>query len=76
MEIIRKEDTTLEEKSIKFYTVICDIFYMSEDIIEYVLDADRKNDALDKSHYFLHRTAKGYKNIEVTILLIYSYMYT
>lgn len=54
IEIIKKEDPILGEKLTKFYQKSCDLDRISEDIVKYVLDADRVNGALEKVKTVLH----------------------
>lgn len=49
VEIIKKEDPVLGEKLYKFYEKTVELDRISEDIVKYVLDADKINGYLEKS---------------------------
>jgi len=59
----------LAEKLTKFYDKSCDLDRISEDIIKYVLDADKFSGAFDKAKAALrpveHKLAESIKKFEV-----------
>jgi len=59
----------LGDKLTKFYEKSCELDRISEDIIKYVLDADKFNGALDKAKSALrpieHKLADSIKKFEV-----------
>jgi len=69
IDIIKKEDSVLGDKLTKFYEKSCELDRLSEDIIKYVLDADKVNGALDKAKSALrpieHKLADSIKKFEV-----------
>lgn len=63
----------LGEKLTKFYEKSCELDRISEDVIKYVLDADRVNGALDKAKNALrpieHKMAESIKKFEVSYFI-------
>ncbi|XP_022165539.1 uncharacterized protein LOC111030389 [Myzus persicae] len=72
IDIIKKEDSVLGEKLTKFYDKSCDLDRLSEDIIKYVLDADKFSGAFDKAKAALrpieHKLADSIKKFETVVL--------
>ncbi|XP_060878796.1 uncharacterized protein LOC132951097 [Metopolophium dirhodum] len=72
IDIIKKEDSVLGDKLTKFYDKSCELDRISEDIIKYVLDADKFNGALDKAKSALrpieHKLADSIKKFETIVL--------
>lgn len=70
IDIIKKEDSVLAEKLTKFYDKSCDLDRISEDIIKYVLDADKLSSSFDKAksalHPIEHKLADSIKKFEVS----------
>lgn len=70
VEIIKKEDSVLGEKLWKFYEKQCELDRISEDVIKYVLDADKINNLLEKVKSVLgpleHKAAEMIKKLEVS----------
>lgn len=70
IEIIKKEDSVLGEKLMKFYDKQCDLDRISEDIIKYVVDVDKINNLFEKSKSSLgpleHKAAEAIKKFEVS----------
>lgn len=54
IEIIKKEDPVLGEKLNKFYEKSCELDRISEDIVKYILDADKIQGYLEKTKTSLH----------------------
>lgn len=69
VDIIKKEDPVLGEKLSKFYDKSCDLDRLSEEIVKYVLDADKINGTIEKARGALrpleHRLAESLKKFEV-----------
>jgi len=69
IDIIKKEDSVLGDKLTKFYDKSCDLDRISEDIIKYVLDADKVSSTYDKAKAALrpieHKLADSIKKFEV-----------
>jgi len=72
IEIIKKEDPVLGEKLTKFYEKSVDLDRIAEDIVKYVLDADRINGALEKAktalHPLEHKLVDAVKKFETIVL--------
>ncbi|CAI6343598.1 unnamed protein product [Macrosiphum euphorbiae] len=72
IDIIKKEDSVLGDKLTKFYEKSCEVDRLSEDIIKYVLDADKVNGALEKAKSALrpieHKLADSIKKFESIVL--------
>lgn len=72
VDIIKKEDSVLGEKLSKFYEKSCDLDRLSEEIIKYVLDADKINGAIEKARGALrpleHRMAESLKKFETIVI--------
>ncbi|KAE9535937.1 hypothetical protein AGLY_007838 [Aphis glycines] len=71
-EIIKKEDPVLGEKLSKFYEKSCDMDRLSEEIVKYILNADKVNGAIEKARGALrpleHRLAESLKKFEAIVL--------
>jgi len=71
-EIIKKEDPVLGEKLTKFYEKSCDMDRLSEEIVKYILSADKVNGAIEKARGALrpleHRLAESLKKFETIVL--------
>lgn len=69
VDIVKKEDPVLGDKLTKFYEKSCDLDRLSEEIVKYILDADKINGAFDKARGALrpleHRLAESVKKFEV-----------
>lgn len=69
VDIIKKEDSVLGEKLSKFYEKSCDLDRLSEEIIKYVLNADKINGSIEKARSALlpieHKLAESVKKFEV-----------
>lgn len=82
IDIIKKEDSVLGDKLTKFYDKSCDLDRISEDIIKYVLDADKLSGAFDKAkaalHPIEHKLVDSIKKFEVNYCtnLIWLYLLT
>jgi len=72
IDIIKKEDSILGDKLTKFYEKSCDLDRVSEDIIKYVLDADKISGAYEKAKTALrpleHKLAESVKKFEAIVL--------
>uniref|UniRef100_A0A2S2PLM0 Uncharacterized protein n=1 Tax=Schizaphis graminum TaxID=13262 RepID=A0A2S2PLM0_SCHGA len=72
IDIIKKEDSVLGDKLTKFYEKSCDLDRISEDIIKYVLDADKINGAYEKARTALrpleHKLSESLKKFETIVL--------
>lgn len=67
---IKKEDPVLGEKFNKYYDKTCDLDRISEDIVKYLLDADKLNGAFEKYRAainpIIHKATETVKKIEVS----------
>jgi len=72
IEIIKREDPVLGDKLTKFYEKSVDLDRIAEDIVKYVLDADRVNGALEKAkaalHPLEHKLIDAVKKFETIVL--------
>jgi len=72
VDIIKKEDAVLGDKLTKFYEKSCDLDRIFEDIVKYVLDADRVNGVLEKARTALrpmeHKLSETLKKLETVIV--------
>lgn len=79
VDIIKKEDPVLGEKLTKFYEKSCDLDRIFEDIVKYVLDADRVNSVLEKARTALrpteHKLSETLKKFEVSNLFTYAFIH-
>jgi len=79
IDIIKKEDSVLGDKLTKFYDKSCELDRISEDIIKYVLDADKFVGALDKAKSALrpieHKLADSIKKFEVNYFTRFDCIY-
>lgn len=70
IEIIKREDSVLAEKLNKFYEKTCEIDRITEDILKYILDADKVSTVLEKVknslHPLEHKVVEAIKKIEVS----------
>jgi len=64
----------LGEKLMKFYDKSCELDRITEDIVKYVLDADKVNGAVEKVkaalHPIEHKLAESVKKFEVSFNLL------